>query len=299
MEYKVDYHFHSTYSDGTKKPTDLVKWYKDNGYDEIALTDHDGIDGVKEAKIAGEALGIQVISGIELSTDLKADFKDEPLDVHLLGYRFNEEDANLLEKLKLLKEFRRRRNEKLLAKLNEMGYDISYDDIVKSPNQTYVGKPNIAQALLNKGYIEKYHDAFEKGKLLESPEIKAVKKEKLTTEEAIALVKGAGGTAVIAHPMEILEKESYFVDRAMEKAEAKVKTEPIVDTEDKSRGDMALAKELFFDWLFEVLKRLKKEGLGGLECYHPSANEEDSAKLIEIAEKLKLHVTSGSDYHGI
>lgn len=293
MEYKVDYHFHSTYSDGTKKPTDLVKWYKDNGYDEIALTDHDGIDGVKEAKIAGEALGIQVISGIELSTDLKADFKAEPLDVHLLGYRFNEEDEQLLENLKVLKEFRRRRNEKLLEKLKEMGYELSYDDIVSRPNQTYVGKPNIAQALVNKGYIDKYHDAFEKGKLLESPEIKAVKKEKLTTEEAIGLVKGAGGTAVFAHPMEIFEKERYFVEKAGADLES---SDSGSDVGDKLED---AAKELFFEWLFQALKMLKKQGLGGLECYHPSASAEDSARLVDIAEKLKLHVTSGSDYHGI
>ncbi|MCI5698595.1 MAG: PHP domain-containing protein [Clostridiales bacterium] len=276
MEYKVDYHFHSIYSDGTKKPTDLVKWYKDNGYDEIALTDHDGIDGVKEAKIAGETLGIQVVSGIELSTDLKTDFKVEPIDVHLLGYRFNEEDEALLSKLKDLKEFRKRRNEKLLEKLQEMGYELSYDDLISRPNQTYVGKPNIAQALVNKGYIEKYQDAFEEGRFLESPEIRAVKKEKLTTSEAISLVKMAGGIAVIAHPMEILEKERYFVDNA---------------------GDEA--KESFFEWLFKTLKKLKKEGLSGIECYHPSASEEDSVRLIEIAEKLKLHVTSGSDYHGL
>ena len=103
MEYKVDYHFHSTYSDGTKRPTELVKWYKNNGYDEIALTDHDGIDGVKEAKIAAEALGIQVISGVEISTNLKVDFKNKPIDVHVLGYRFDENNPELISKLRDLR----------------------------------------------------------------------------------------------------------------------------------------------------------------------------------------------------
>lgn len=270
MEYKVDYHFHSCFSDGKLKPLELVKWYKDNGYDEIALTDHDGIDGIAEAKIAAEALGIQVISGIELSTNLYCDFKDDPLDVHLLGYRFDEDNDDLNAKLKELRQFRKIRNDKILEKLNEMGYNISYEDTLDRPKQTYVGKPNIARALLKKGYIENVLDAFEKGKFLESPEIKSIKKEKINTEEAIALVKGAGGTAVIAHPMEIFDEEEYFVE-----------------------------KEDFFRWLEDRLKELKKVGLGGIECYHPSADDEDSKRLFEIAAKLKLHVTRGSDYHGI
>ncbi|XVG94946.1 PHP domain-containing protein [Eubacteriales bacterium KG127] len=270
MEYKVDYHFHSNFSDGNLKPLELVKWYKDNGYDEIALTDHDGIDGIAEAKIAGEALGIQVISGIELSTNLYCDFKKEPLDVHLLGYRFDEDNDALNAKLKELRQFRKNRNDKILEKLKEMGYNISHEDTLDRPKQTYVGKPNIARALLKKGYIENIPEAFEKGKFLESPEIKNIKKEKMTTEEAIKLVKGAGGTAVIAHPMEIFAEESYFV-----------------------------TKEDFFSWFEGKLKELKRVGLGGIECYHPSADEEDSRMLFEIAARLKMHVTRGSDYHGI
>ena len=124
MEYKVDYHFHSTFSDGTKRPTELVKWYKNNGYDEIALTDHDGIDGIKEAKIAAEALGIQVISGVEISTNLLVDFKNKPIDVHVLGYRFDENNSELISKLRELRRFRAERNDLMIKKLNEMGYEI-------------------------------------------------------------------------------------------------------------------------------------------------------------------------------
>lgn len=288
MEYKVDYHFHSTFSDGTKRPTELVKWYKNNGYDEIALTDHDGIDGIKEAKIAAEALGIQVISGVEISTNLSVDFKNKPIDVHVLGYRFDENNAELISKLKGLRRFRAERNDLLIKKLNEMGYEISYEDILKCTNrsnQTYIGKPNIADTLVDKGYIKNRNDAFEDGKFLESPEIKAIKKEQMNIADAIHLIKDAGGIAVIAHPMEIFEEEKYFV-------EALVKCSRNIPKE-------YYGKQKFFKWLFEELKKLKRQGLGGLECYHPSASEEDSHNLVKIAEKLKLHITRGSDYHGL
>lgn len=287
MEYKVDYHFHSTFSDGSKRPTELVKWYKNNGYDEIALTDHDGIDGIKEAKIAGEALGIQVISGVEISTDLYADFSEKPLDVHLLGYRFDEENQELIAKLSELKKFRADRNDRLIEKLNEMGYEISYEDILNSSNwsnQNYIGKPNIADALVYKGYIKNRIEAFEPGKFLESPEIKGIKKEKLHIDDAIMLIRNAGGIPVIAHPMEIYQREKYFVDG--------------IKGHERYRQNKDYGKEKFFEWLFEELKLLKKKGLGGLECYHPSATEDDSSKLVSVAEKLKLHITSGSDYHG-
>ena len=288
MEYKVDYHFHSTFSDGTKRPTELVKWYKNNGFDEIALTDHDGIDGIKEAKIEAEALGIQVISGVEISTNLSVDFKNKPIDVHVLGYRFDENNAELISKLKELRRFRAELNDLMIKKLNEMGYEISYEDILKCTNrsnQTYIGKPNIADTLVNKGYIKNRNDAFEDGKFLESPEIKAIKKEQMNIADAIHLIKDAGGIAVIAHPMEIFEEEKYFV-------EALVKCSSNIPKED-------YGKQKFFKWLFEELKNLKRQGLGGLECYHPSASEEDSHNLVKIAEKLKLHITRGSDYHGL
>lgn len=288
MEYKVDYHFHSTFSDGTKRPTELVKWYKNNGYDEIALTDHDGIDGIKEAKIAAEALGIQVISGVEISTNLKVDFKNKPIDVHVLGYRFDENNPNLISKLSELKQFRAKRNDLLIDKLNKMGYEISYEDILRCTNrsnQTYIGKPNIADTLVDKGYIKSRDEAFEDGKFLESPEIKAIKKEKMNIADAIALINDAGGIAVIAHPMEIFKEEKYFVEAGMEESSN-------IPKED-------YGKQAFFKWLFEVLKELKKIGLGGIECYHPSATVDDSHSLVKIAEKLKLHITRGSDYHGL
>ena len=254
MGYKVDYHIHTYYSDGTMKPTDVVRRYSDMEYDMIAITDHDGVDGVREASIAGEALRIQVIPGIEFGTDCS--FEEKKLELHILGYHIDEDNKELLERLEDIRAKRADRNERLLALINERGYELSYDDLITRPNQNYVGKPNFARALKAKGYeIPDMWELFD-----------SVEKEKIDTLEAIELIKKAGGIAVLAHPMQI-----------------------------KNLGEKS--SDEFWNKLDELIRMLKKEGLKGIECYHPSADEEDSLKLVTIAGKYHLHITEGSDFH--
>ncbi len=284
MSYVVDYHMHSYYSDGTMSPVDLVKKYKDAEYDIISLTDHDGIDGLKEASIAAEALNIKFVPGVELSTEHRfmgrkaasedgeesngsEDMAELKVGIHLLGYDFDPEDEALIEKLKEMKENRRERNVKLLQKLNEMGYSIDLAELEKQSKGGYVGKPNIARMLVAKGYINDFSEAFEEGKIFESPEIKGIRKKKLATEEAINLVSNAGGMAVIAHPAKI-------------------------------RGMGERGSEIFWENMETLIKGLKKAGLKGVECYHPNHSEEESWRLFKIASKYHLHVTEGSDFHG-
>lgn len=284
MSYVVDYHMHSYYSDGTMSPVDLVKKYKDAEYDIISLTDHDGIDGLKEASIAAEALNIKFVPGVELSTEHRfmgrkaaaedgeesngaEDMAELKVGIHLLGYDFDPEDEALIEKLKEMKENRRERNVKLLQKLNEMGYSIDPEELEKQSKGGYVGKPNIARLLVAKGYINDFSEAFEEGKIFESPEIKGIRKKKLATEDAINLVSNAGGMAVIAHPAKI-------------------------------RGMGERGSEIFWENMETLIKGLKKAGLKGVECYHPNHSEEESWRLFKIASKYHLHVTEGSDFHG-
>ncbi len=261
MSYKVDYHIHSWCSDGTMKPTELVRKYKDEGYDMIAITDHDGIDGVKEAMIAGEALKIKVISGIELATIHGG------IELHILGYQFDVDNTQLLEKLAELKSYRQERNQKMLVALRDMGYDLKEDDLKQWQGQTYIGKPNFARALAAKGYVSSPKEAFVQGQFLESDRIKALEREKISSQEAISLIKGAGGIAVLAHP-------------------------------GKVRKLGQIGSQEFWTNFDILLGQLKKAGLGGLECYHPSHREEDCLKFVELAEKYHLHITEGSDYHG-
>lgn len=267
MDNKVDYHLHTYYSDGSMSPTEIVKRAKDLEYTEIAITDHDGIDGVKEAQIAGKALDIHVISGIEFSAEYQDEAFGGEVYMHILGYRIDIKNKELNAELEEIKEKRRIRNDKLLAVLKDMGYELSLEDLRFEEDQEYIGKPVIARAMLKRGYIKDAKEAFEPGKFLEAPEAKAVKKDKISAERAIELIKGAGGTAVLAHPVKIKKLGER-------------------DTEE------------FYAQLDLLLRKLKTMGLKGMECFHTDHTREESLKLVELAEKYHLHITEGSDYHG-
>ena len=260
-EYKVDYHIHSYYSDGTMSPVELVRKYYDEEYAIISITDHDGIDGVKEAITAGEALRIQVVTGVEFSTEYKGH------QIHLLGYSFDPDNEALNAKLAELKAERRERNVKLIEKLKEMGYDLSLEEIEKSAPKGYVGKPVIARMMAEKGYISDKAEAFEPGRIFESEEVKAIRRKKIDTVEAIELINRAGGMAVIAHPGKI-----------------------------KSLGEKGTAE--YRDALDGLIRELKKAGLKGIECFHPSHSENEAFDFVNLASKYHLHITEGSDYHG-
>lgn len=260
-DYKVDYHIHSCYSDGTLNPVDIVQKYHDEKYDEIALTDHDTIEGLNEFLIAGKALKIQVVPGIELDTDYKGHA------LHILGYKFDMNDEKLKNSLDKIKGFRQERNKKMIAKLQEMGYNITLDEVRTVSKGDFVGKPHIADMLLKKGYIKDEAEAFAPGQILESPEIKAIKKTKLSAKEAISLINNAKGMAVLAHPSKI-----------------------------KSLGERN--SQEFWDNLYSMLRELKQNGLKGLECIYPTHTKEEETMFIEMASKLHLHITKGSDFHG-
>ncbi|MDO4485063.1 MAG: PHP domain-containing protein [Bacillota bacterium] len=261
-EYKVDFHVHTNFSDGRLSPTEILKQAKALEYDMIAITDHDGIDGIREALIAGEALEIKVIPGIELAVET-----EESIELHMLGYYFDPDDPHFNEMMEELKRRRNDRNERLIAVLNDMGYELSMEDLKGQQPNNYIGKPVIARALVAKGYIDDPKEAFAPGKFLESPQARAVKKVKLTAAEAISLIKGAGGIAVLAHPIQ-------------------------------TKGIGEPGSEEFYENIGAIISQLKKQGLGGLECYHPDQNHEQSMRFVELAEKYHLHITRGSDFHG-
>lgn len=261
MSYKSDFHIHSYYSDGSMSPVELVTYYHEKEYDMISITDHDGVAGVHDAKIAGEAVKMAVISGVELSTEL------DGLDLHLLGYYFDEKNPQLLAKCEELKTSRRERNRRLVEKLNQMGYEMTLEELEKQSGTGYVGKPNIARLMVERGYIDSVGEAFEPGGVFESPEVKAIRRRKMDTIEAIDLLREASGMAVLAHPGKIKglgEKES----------------------------------DEYWSNLEALVKKLKTAGLKGIECYHPSHSDEDAIKFVVLAGKYHLHITEGSDFHG-
>lgn len=261
-EYKVDFHIHTSYSDGQATPVEIVKQAKELEYDMIAITDHDGVDGIKEALIAGETAELKVIPGIELATET-----EEGIGLHILGYHIDVENRELAAVLKRLKKSRDDRNVKLIALLKEMGCDISMEDLQNVQPNGFIGKPVIARVLWKKGYIEEPAEAFRKGSLLGSDAARKIKKEKLPAAEAISLINGAGGIAVLAHPIQ-------------------------------TRGVGVPGSEEFYDNMDDIIRKLKLCGLKGLECYHPDQDHEQTMRFVAIAEKYHLHITRGSDFHG-
>lgn len=274
---KIDLHMHSTFSDGVFTPTELVELRKKEGYDVVAVTDHDGAKGVKEALAAGERYGVTVIPGIEIGTVMNiediipgagdASMNKGEVELHILGYGIDPDNKALANQMKLIKEYRDERNKKLLWYFQEKGYDIKYSDLIRDENQEYVAKPDFAWVFVNRGYVQNISEAFRSEKFLAAKAVQRLKQMPYPTGDAMKLIQGAGGVAVLAHPMKI-------------------------------KGIGEKSSDEFFDNLIRLLTELKKTGLYGLECYHPSASEQDSEKLTDIAHRTGLKITKGSDYHG-
>ncbi|AZT90899.1 PHP domain-containing protein [Caldicellulosiruptor changbaiensis] len=194
----IDLHVHTTFSDGTYSPEDVVELAKEKGLFAIAITDHDTTDGVKIALKKGQEIGLKIISGVEISADFE-------IEMHILGLFIDVDNTLLQEKLKMLEGFRKERNPKIIEKLRKMGYDISMEDVEKVASGEVIGRPHIARVLVQKGYFDSTKAVFEN--LLGFGKPAYVKKEKLKPYEAIGAIKEAKGIAILAHPHKYLYLE--------------------------------------------------------------------------------------------
>lgn len=259
---KADLHIHTYYSDGRMSPADIVREAGKLGYTVIAITDHDGTDGVEEALEAGRRAKVAVIPGIELDTET-----DDGTGLHILGYGMDVNEPVFRGAMEKLAARRKRRNAELVKVLTDMGYSLSMEELERKQPGRYIGKPVIARALEEKGYIPDYRDAFKEGMFLESRQAKAVKKEPYSSREAIDLIKGAGGAAVLAHPIQ-------------------------------TKGLGRAGSEEFYAGIEKIVTGLKDVGLEGLECYHPDQDRVQSERFCRMADAHGLWITRGSDFHG-
>lgn len=187
----VDLHTHSTASDGTLPPEQVVEAAQRCGLKALALTDHDTIAGVPAARAAGERLGIRVISGVELSA-----FHDDH-EVHLLALHLSQLDT-LEKRLAALRAMRFARAEKIVEKLNALGIPIMLEEVLLQADGGAVGRPHVARALVARGVVHDFRDAFMT--YLGNNGSAFVQKEKLSVEDAIAIAHEAGALAIWAHP---------------------------------------------------------------------------------------------------
>ena len=189
----VDLHTHSTASDGTLPPQQVLEAAARCGLKALALTDHDTIDGIPAAREAGDRLGIRVIAGVELSA-----FHDDH-EVHVLALHLSNLEA-LEKRLEELRALRVTRAEKIVGKLNTLGIPITMDEVLQQSNGGALGRPHVARALIARGAVHDFRDAFMR--YLGGNGSAFVQKDKLSFADAIGIAHEAGAIAIWAHPSE-------------------------------------------------------------------------------------------------
>lgn len=247
-----DLHTHTTASDGSDAPSELVSLARDAGLSAVAVTDHDTVSGLPEALALGRATGMDVIPGVEFSVVSPRG------NMHILGYLFDLDSPVLDAALKRVQEARAARNPKILARLRDLGLELTEEDLRKVSGGGQVGRPHIARAMVARGYVRSVSDAFDRYLKRDAPAY--VPKSVLTPAQAIDVIHQAGGVAVLAHPFSL------------------------------GLGAFSGLEQAFCD--------LVEQGIDGIECYYSEHSRELTGFCIEFCTRHGLVVTGGSDYHG-
>ncbi len=248
----IDLHTHSTVSDGTLTPTELVKLAKEVGLDAIALTDHDTFSGVAEAMEAGKEFGIEVIPGCELSLDSP----DGAGWMHVVALWIPEDPEELKTAFDWIIEGRKTRNHEIIDILRTQGISITYEAVAARAQGT-IGRPHFAQELVSLGVCSSINEAF---KVWIGDDGRAyVPKRKLKPKQALDILNNIGATSILAHP--------FALGLNFTKTEA-------------------------------LVRELMKMGLDGMEVHYSEHNEAATKGFKEMAERLGLLISGGSDYHG-
>jgi predicted metal-dependent phosphoesterase TrpH len=250
----VDLHSHSTASDGTFAPADVVRLAKDAGLVGLALTDHDTIAGLAEAAAEADKLGITFLPGIEISAVPPT--PDGTL--HILGYGIDPQNAVLQQMTRDLLDARDNRNPRIIARLRELGVDITWDEALSQAQGGVLGRPHIAALLVKKGVVKTIKEAF--NEYLGQGGKAYFDKERLSPRDALARIRQAGGLPVLAHPVQL---------RTTNHAQ-----------------------------LEQVVKDLVDLGLAGIEVIHSDHGPEEVAHYTDLARRYNLLTTGGSDFHG-
>ncbi|HYM14164.1 MAG TPA: PHP domain-containing protein [Dehalococcoidia bacterium] len=196
MASKGDFHTHSTASDGRLTPTQIVDLAASQGVRYHALTDHDSTEGIAEAQAAAaKHPGYVLIPGVEMGTDI------EGAEVHMLGLYLDPDDGALQEMLARLREGRIGRGYGIVQKLRGMGIMIEWERVQQIAGDASVGRPHVAQALVEAGYVDKVADAFDRWIGRNGPAY--VEREKMTPAECVRCIVERGGMACIAHPADL------------------------------------------------------------------------------------------------
>jgi predicted metal-dependent phosphoesterase TrpH len=258
----IDLHLHSTYSDGTCSPAELVERAMQAGLHAVALADHDTVEGNTEFIAAAVDAGIDAMAGVEISAEYinPVSSKKGDGELHILGYfdAWNETTERALDALSEIRRNRAVRNPKIIQRLKELGCDISIEEVNAFADNNVVGRPHIAALLVKKGYAANPDQAFTR--YLSSSAPAYVPKKIFTQERAISIIREAGGLPVLAHPKMLM-----------------IHSEPHI-------------RKLFDE--------LKATGLQGVEAYCSTHQPYDVKRFLGLAEEYDLVITGGTDFHG-
>ncbi len=247
----IDLHTHSTFSDGTWTPEELADAGAEAGLSALALTDHDTVDGLPRFEAACRARGLRAVPGVELSAAF------EPLPLHILGYFVPPDHRELAEGLRRLRAGRETRNAAILARLNDLGIPLEASAVAAVAGEGAVGRAHIAEALVRGGWVKHPKEAF--SRYLARGAAAYVERDRLTPEEAVALLRRVGAAPVIAHPVTL---------------------------------------RLSMDHLRALAVRLKACGLIGIEAHYPKHDASKIRRYETLASELGLVITGGTDHHG-
>ena len=256
----IDLHLHSTFSDGTSTPSELVAHGISLGLRAVALTDHDTIDGVDELVSEAGRLSMDVLPGVELSAGICPLTKDHQQEVHILGYfpKWDEEIKRSLEPLKKVQKWREERNRAIVESMRGYHIPITYEELSQAAGTNNVGRPHFANWLIEHGYAHSVGEAFQQ--FLVPGAMTFKDRKTFDIAESIALIRQANGVAVLAHPK---------------------------------------ALHIFSDADFEkFLKSMVDLGLEGIEVYCSVHLPNDIRRYERMAEKFSLIKTGGTDFHG-
>ena len=248
---RIDLHTHSSRSDGTFTPAELVRLASARDLDVVALTDHDTTAGLDEALAAGAGAGVEVVPGVELSAEYEA------TSVHVLCYWMDPADDELQRELRRLHDERYRRGELMVERLQALGVPVTFERVRELAAGDNIVRPHIAQAMVETGVVATEQEAFDR--YIADGRPAHVPKHALDPVDAVGLIRGAGGVCVLAHPGMWGDESSV--------------PEPLI-------GAMAAA------------------GMRGLEVDHSDHSPEDRIHYRDLADRLGLVATGGSDCHG-
>jgi 3',5'-nucleoside bisphosphate phosphatase len=253
----IDLHIHSTASDGTYEPAELLQMAARLGLEAIAITDHDILDGSRLAFLSERPPELKLISGVEISVNPPADCQIDG-SMHVLGYGIDLYDQNLSTALAELLDARDQRIPAILMRLHQIGIGIDLAQVKEQAGEGAIGRPHVANVLIDMGAARDIDDAF--NKYLANGRPAYVDKYRLDCPRAFDLIRSAGGVPVLAHPFLIRSRQA--------------------------------------NWMAPLFKRLADLGLMGVEAYYSKHPPETVAAIKSVARQYGLLITGGSDFHG-